>query len=246
MTSDLIQPFNAQSGALVIDAVGTPAFGELLLGIANSICPVDELFGYVVADDAEPQVIVTASTLEGAPARVAAYLKRFYRHDPAVRQIWTLHHGESFVQRIRKDEIIPYDYRDQCFALPHFAEKLTFGWRGQNYIVVLSFYCIAATDSALARLANLANLSLSAFVRHFAPKGRRELVRLLEERLERSFPELTARERQVCAHTIAGHDAAAAGRGLGIAPGTVLTYRQRAYQRYGFSKAADFLPKLLD
>jgi DNA-binding CsgD family transcriptional regulator len=59
------------------------------------------------------------------------------------------------------------------------------------------------------------------------------------------FPQLSQRERQVCARTLAGWTAKQIGRALGLRTATVLTYRQRAYQRFGFRSASDFLQTLL-
>lgn len=230
-----------------MEVVGTEEFGKLLLSAAQSIAQVDELFGYLVVDQQEPEPIVSSSFLPGADERVKSYMHRFYQHDPAIREISRTKRGSSFVQRITLSDIIPYDYRNQCFEKPGFSEKLSFGWRGKGYLLVLSFYRIKSVDqSALRNLASLANLTLAIIVKRHAPIDRNGLMVTLERRLKRSFPELTNREREVCARSIAGHSAKKIGGELGVSAGTVLTYRQRAYQRFDFSKASDFLPKLID
>ena len=55
----------------------------------------------------------------------------------------------------------------------------------------------------------------------------------IEERFAKQYPCLTARERQVCARAAAGMTVEATAVDLGIAKTSVLTYRQRAYQRLG-------------
>lgn len=243
----LVQLLDAEAGARLIEAVGSSSFGAMLLEIAGSISRVDELFGYMVVDGEEPFPIVSASVLDGSDERVELYMKRFYQHDPAVREISQIGRGESFVQRIGLRDIVLPDYRRQCFSAPGFSEKLSFGWRGGGYLLVLSFYRIDnSDDGALAKLANLANLTLATMVRFHAPVNQESVVAVIERRLSRSFPQLPMRERQVCARTLAGQTANTIGAELGLAPGTVLTYRQRAYQRTGFSKAAEFLPLLVN
>jgi DNA-binding CsgD family transcriptional regulator len=243
----LAQPLDAERGAMLIEAVGNQSFGETLLDIANATSEVDELFGYMVTDGQEPQPIVSESKLPGASDRVAAYLKRFYQHDPAVREISQIEPGESFVQRISLGTINLHDYKRQCFNDPGFTEKLSFGWRGKGYLLVLSFYHVGDPDEdALTKLAILANLALATMVRHHAPVDPDNVVDVIERRLGRSFPELPLRERQVCARSLAGQSAKDIGFEFGISPGTVLTYRQRAYSRTGFSGTADFLPFLLN
>lgn len=247
MHDQFLLPFNAEAGARLIEAVGTPEFGSALLEIAQSICAVDELFGYQVGDDGEPRVIVSSGKLPGLEARVAEYVHRFYRHDPAVLEIRQIPVGDSFVQRIGLGSIMQHDYRRLCFDGPGFAEKLSFGWRGAGYLLVLSFYRRDASDEEmLNRLASLANLTLAVMVRHHAPIKRENVVAVCERRIRRSFPELSERERQVCARTIAGHTAGAIAREFGTSTGTVLTYRRRAYQKLGFNQASDFLPRLIN
>ena len=68
---------------------------------------------------------------------------------------------------------------------------------------------------------------------------------VLLHRLARSYPQLTDRERQIVALTLLGDSAAEIGQLLSIKPATVLTYRQRAYERYRFGRASDFLAGLL-
>jgi DNA-binding CsgD family transcriptional regulator len=53
----------------------------------------------------------------------------------------------------------------------------------------------------------------------------------MEQRLAGMFPELTSRERQVCARSIIGMTAEGIALDLGIKQTSVLTYRRRAYAR---------------
>lgn len=55
----------------------------------------------------------------------------------------------------------------------------------------------------------------------------------MEERFAKQYDCLTARERQVCARAAIGMSVEATALDLGIAKTSVLTYRQRAYQRLG-------------
>ena len=247
MHEQILLPFNAEAGARLVEAVGTPEFGSALLDIARSISTVDELFGYLVEDDGEPRVIVSCGALPGLETRVAEYVHRFYRHDPAVHEIRRIPVGDSFVQRIGLSSIVQHDYRRLCFDAPGFAEKLSFGWRGEGYLLVLSFYRRETSDdAALQRLASLANMTLAVMVRHHAPIKRENIVQLCERRIRRSYPQLSERETQVCARTLAGWTARRIADELGMTSGTVLTYRRRAYQKLGFTQANDFLPELIN
>lgn len=245
--TELTPPLDAEAGALLAEAVGTTEFDRLLLDTAQSICRIDELFGYIVLDNGEPETIVSSSVLPGYSKRVQLYVERFYRHDPAVRGLRYISPGESIAQRISLSSIIPHDYRRHCFSDPGFSEKLSFGWRGSGYLLVISFYRRdVGNEEVLRKLASLANFVIAIMVRHHAPIARANVVTVLERRLARSFPKLSERERQVCARTLAGCTAQAIASDFDISLGTVLTYRRRAYARYDVGGASAFLPKLLN
>lgn len=244
---ELPRPFDAEAGAQLIEMVGSPEFAPALLRAANSISQVDELFGYLVSDGEDPETIISASSLRGSERRVATYVKRFYRHDPAVHEFGSLSAGESFVRRIPISHILAHDYRRICFSRPGFCEKLTFGWRGKGYMLVLSFYRRDASDAAaLQNLASLVALIVPVMVRHHAPIDRENAVLILERRIRRSYAELSRREGEICARTILGRSAEQIAAELGIAAGSVLTYRQRAYAKCDISAAGELVPMLLN
>ena len=233
--------------AWLADPTGIELFGSALLDIAQSIAGIDELFAYIVESNQEPEILISRSRLSGVDDRVSAYVRRFFRHDPAMRAIKRMPSGESFVQRVSLTDIIPYDYRQQCFTQPGFSEKLTFGWRGESYLFVVSFYSQDAQQpDAPGKLASLANLMLAAMVRQHSRMHMADASAVLERRLQRAFPALSPREREVCALTIVGFTAARIAERLGLSMGTVLTFRQRSYQKTGVSSAAQLLPFLLN
>jgi DNA-binding CsgD family transcriptional regulator len=64
-------------------------------------------------------------------------------------------------------------------------------------------------------------------------------VAQLEERFATRYGSLTFRERQVCARAAIGMTVEATALELGVARTSVLTYRQRAYQRLGVASALE-------
>ena len=69
---------------------------------------------------------------------------------------------------------------------------------------------------------------------------RRSIARLpsaqhVERRLHHLFPNLTGREREVCARATVGMSVEATALDLGIAKTSVMTYRKRSYQRLGIT-----------
>lgn len=238
--------FDAEAGARLIEQVGTPAFAHALLSAAKGLNDVDELFGYLVTDDQEPQAIVSASFLPGADERVALYVDRFFRHDPAVREFRDVSPGHSFAMRIEQHGIAAHDYRRQCFAGPGFAEKLSFGWRGSDYLLVLSFYRQSLSDgAAIAALEPLVGLVMPVMVHHHRPVANEQALVVIKRRLRRSYPALSKREIAVCAHTMLGETAHETAAFLGIGTGSVLTYRRRAYEKTGVSSSGELVCAVL-
>lgn len=242
-----LHPLDAEAGARLVGASDANELGAALLAIARSIAGIAELFGYIVLDDQEPDVLISQSMLPGVEERVEHYVRRFYQHDPAVRAIRAIPAGDSFVQRISLSSILPHDYRTHCFTRPGFSEKLSFGWRGARYALVISFYGTDAQDQdALTKLSSLASMTLAVLARHHAPIDRSDAVEVIEGRLRRAFPALSRREAQICALTITGWASPRVAAALGISAGTVLTYRQRAYQKTGVTSAAELVASILN
>jgi DNA-binding CsgD family transcriptional regulator len=244
----LAEPLDPELGAALMDAVGTSGFGPHLLHAAQQCDFVEEVFAYRISEGGEPDILASSSGLERAEERADYYARRFYRHDPA-RSLWMKTSvGSVFAGRIGAEQIPLYDYRAICFERPHFVDKLSFGWRGRDQSLFFSLYrSREGDDCALARLSGLASVALAAMARAPVPiEAQSDPVERLSQRLLRSFPQLSARELEVCARTLTGHRAERIAADLGISRASVLTYRQRAYQRYGFSSASDFLPAVLD
>ena len=246
MKLEFVGPYDAERGAELIELVGTPQFALALLNEANSLATVEELFGYLVLDDGQPETILSASQLNGSEARVSEYVERYFRHDPAVHQFRAPEPGKSLVARISKSQILASDYRRQCFGDPGFAEKMSFAWRGRGYLLVLSFYRRDSVDPmSLMKLASLVGLVMPVMVRHHAPINRDNSLAVLERRLRRSYPCLSSRETEVCARSILGWSSVRIADDLQIGAGSVLTYRTRSYEKTGHSCAGDFVPKVL-
>lgn len=239
--------FDPEASARLVEASDSDEFGAALLTLAQSIAGIDEVFAYIVQDGGEPEVLISQSRLSGVEDRVAAYVGRFYRHDPAVHAIKAIPAGESFVQHIALANILQHDYRTHCFTRPGFSEKLTFGWRGNSYLLVVSFYSTTTQQlQALGKLGSLANLTLAAMVRQHSPINRNGAGAIINARLRRSFPTLSERERQVCSLTMIGWSAGSIAEALDVSRGTVLTYRQRAYQKLSVSSALELVPAILN
>lgn len=167
-----------------------------------------------------------------------------------IRTLRNTEQGSGFAGLYSAAEIRRLEYRALCFEQAHLVDKLCFGWRGGDRLLIISFYRSRSDlPYAIERFAGLADITLSALTRSLNASERPAAVPLaerLELRLSLQFDQLSPRERQICALTLAGVTADEIAVRLDIRRSRVLTYRQRAYQRYGFTRSSDFLDVLVD
>jgi DNA-binding CsgD family transcriptional regulator len=167
-----------------------------------------------------------------------AYRRWYLRQDPV---------GEAFcaapacsdvaVQRVRPTDIASTSFRRRFFDEAGIVERISIiqrgmdTWRGINIARHKSDGC--CSDDELSSLIGLACLVLPMLpqnrVRRSSPPPL--TVAELEQRFASRYRCLTGRERQVCARAAIGMSIEATAHDLGIGKTSVLTYRQRAYQR---------------
>ncbi|MBO9707361.1 MAG: hypothetical protein J7521_04015 [Caulobacter sp.] len=233
----------------LVDAVGSTSLGEAILRCAES-AGVDEVFAFWLDDDGPPVQLASSGHTGSALARASLYVDGFHRHDPLLARVRAVS-GEDLADPISLsvEEIGASHYRRECFEHPGLSEKVTFVRASGVRRYVLNFYRRrehrrASVDSLLG----LAQLALPVLRRHGELLGEEaglSLTERLERRLAAAYPLLSKRERQVCARTLVGMTAEATALGLGIAETSVMTYRRRAYERYGVSSAGQFVERLL-
>jgi DNA-binding CsgD family transcriptional regulator len=245
MILSLLSP---ELGASIIDAVNDPSFGDILLQAAQDLAMIDEVFAFYAKHDAVPVVKASSSKIDDAKARADIYSKRFYRFDPAAYDRAATPIGKGVASTVHASQIDMHDYRAICFDKPAIVTKYCYGWNTADAWYVLNFYARVDNDSAaLGLLSQLASLGLTAMVRqHQNAQNSQLTIADLEVRLAQRVPDLTLREREVCARTLIGISAADIALALGISRHSVLTYRQRAYRRCGLTSANGLLSQLLN
>lgn len=240
--SGLIDPDQA---AALLDTRDLTRFSHAMLNAAHSLAGVDELFCYRVGQG-PPRTLASSSGLRDVAERAEAYARRFHRSDPALSARLATPRGSGFQCRVPADAIELDAYRKLCFEKPRFSEKICFGWRFDDHDLVVTFYHRHRNQRVdMAQLGALAQLAITALTRLLRREEAPPPAARLESLLNDSYPILTPRERQVCARTMSGMTARQIAADLELAQGTVLTYRQRAYQKLGVSRASQLLGAVL-
>ena len=140
-------------------------------------------------------------------------------------------------QRIRPSDIASAGFRRRIFDDAGIIERVSIVQRGSDAWRALSVARHKSdgyfTDAELTSLINLAWLALPMLPLNRARTDTVQALSVpqLEDRFGARFPELTPRERQVCARAAVGMTVEATALDLGVGKASVLTYRQRAYGR---------------
>ena len=149
-------------------------------------------------------------------------------------------YNDVALQRVRPADIANPSFRRVFFDNAGIVERISViqrghdAWRGINVARHASDgRCSEEEIGSLIGLACLA-LPMLPFNRHRKVAESQPLtIAELEARFGGRCARLTKREREVCARAASGMSVEATALDLGIAKTSVLTYRQRAYQRLG-------------
>jgi DNA-binding CsgD family transcriptional regulator len=221
----------------LLGAIGTEEFGST---VRDSIMSVTAGVRRLYLFEARSRDDSSLQYFSGEPGLIELlplYEKQYLAMDPvgdtfrAAREA-----NDVVVQRIRPSDIPSLGFRRRFFDEPGIVERISIvqrgadSWRGIN--VARHATDGYVTDTELGMLVGLAWLTLPMLPLNRDRSAPRHLtVAQLEERFASRFAELTGRERQVCARAAIGMTVEATALDLGIAKASVLTYRQRAYQR---------------
>jgi DNA-binding CsgD family transcriptional regulator len=166
-----------------------------------------------------------------------AYKRWYMRQDPIGEAFSaTPESNDIALQKVRPADIASRSFRRRFFEDAGIIERVSVvqrgvdAWRGISIARHTSHgYC---SDDEIRSLIGLACLALPMLPLNRTQKPRPRLtVTQLETRFADRYTTLTSRERQVCARAAMGMSVEATAQELGIAKTSVLTYRQRAYQR---------------
>jgi DNA-binding CsgD family transcriptional regulator len=224
----------------LLAAIGTDEFGPT---VWDSVLSVTAGARRIYLYEATGPEDTSLQYFHGEPGLVElfpAYRKWYLRLDPVGDAYRAAPECSNVVmQRIQPSDIDSPGFRRRFFDDAGIVERIsiiqrgTDNWRAINVARHASDGC--CSDEELRSLIGLACLVLSMLPLN--RKRRAAPVPLsaaqLEERFAHRYSSLTLRERQVCARAAVGMSVEATALDLGIAKTSVLTYRQRAYQRLG-------------
>lgn len=240
---------DAAALARVVDRLGEDGFGVALLDWLAPALAAAHVTAFRFDAGLQARVVLTASAGGSAIALQSARVyagSGLYRHD----QMLGLMRGDAppaddapAIVRLRREDIADPAYGEQLWDRFGLVERLSAlalldgHWTAFNLYRDRNAGAFAARE--LRRFSALAPLLLALLRRHLAtlrPSAQSgAAARIGPEAaaalLQRLPARLSAREREVCALTLAGHTREGIGLALGIAASSVATLRRRAYRK---------------
>lgn len=241
----------------LIKAIGSPDRGELaraVLQVCRSALAIEHctIFGFEA--DREPRVVSGASVRD---PRIpydtgATYIRHFHTKDVAHALFRGVDRDHLLMHRRTRDEVADAEYRSACFDRIAISDRLSIlvNERPDAWLAVNIYRDRADglfTPAEIERVQTLAPMVALAVARHcqLAPDDKSRNARVVRERLTALCPALTERERAVVLRMAEGMTTDGIAADLGIKPTSIVTYRNRAYQRLGINSRQQLFALLL-
>ncbi len=233
----------------LVKAIGTEVFETDLLGLLNTVAPVDYCVVFTCDQSGSAGHLFTHGHLAADTAHRLAedYVKRYHADDPNYQKVLA---GQS------TDELIPLDldshydaaYRNHFFDRVDLVDKASTISKVEHGSVYCNFYRMGRSGRYSAAdwelLEQVLPLLTSLIAQHYeilqlrgSPQAgsARSMVHNIISKNHPPFTDLTRREREVCERIVLGYTSVGIGLDLNIAPSSVITYRRRAYQKLGIA-----------
>jgi len=235
----------------VVNSVGTESYGDVCFAMLERALNAEHWALFRFRSGSPLKCVATASKRDKAAAKENCdrFVGRCYSVDPSVR-VASRRLSAPTLTKMAIDDIEDPQYR-HCFELTHVQERVSlFSWIGLDLYQLSVFRGPRkASFSApeMNHFAALAKLLLAtaqkhemlidqqrSFPRHLNIEGIERLLKL-------RAPELSTRECEVCARAVAGKTIEGTSLELDIRRTSVITYRQRAYQKLGISRTNELV-----
>jgi len=230
----------------VIGAAGTDGYGEACFKLLEQVLGVDHwaLFRYPGGTSISCLASASATKLAEAQVNIGKFVGRCHNFDPSLMAIRRQSLEQPCLVTMGIGDIDNLEYR-QCFEATGVRERLSYVTRTADDLCQLSIYRCRRQRSfsqpEMRVFATLASLILATTLQHEARRrtvagpARPMTLAAIQQRLA-ALPEgLSERECEVCARAVAGVTIEGTALDLDIRKTSVITYRQRAYQKLGIS-----------
>lgn len=224
-----------------VEAVGKASFATELLRSSRAFAPVDFVSVFLFPNPVSPVFFGT----DGIPGRRYAesaadqYVKLYHREDPNIDEMFLPSNIETKVTYLDRDTVPTVRYRLSCYDRAHILDRVSLLSRNAAGIPFsVSFYGGFVSgplgEAGMRCLSDFLPLARSLALRHIemarpAPASWIDALAQVKVR----FPNLSKRESEAVTGVLLNMTAAQTATKLGIGTTSVITHRQRAYDRLG-------------
>jgi DNA-binding CsgD family transcriptional regulator len=231
----------------VVNAIGTQRYSAACFEVFEQPLEVDHWALYRHNADSSVNCIATASRSYPLAAKenISRFIGRYYKFDPSLVAARARPLRSACVIKMEVADIRDRHYR-HCFDLTHVQERVSFFHCAGTDLYQLSVFRRTGkrpfSPEDMARFSSLASFVVTCAVKHemfkqIATGIPRHLDLDAIEQLLRYTPAgLSRREAQVCARVITGMTIDRTAADLAIKRTSIVTYRQRAYEKLNISR----------
>lgn len=236
----------------LIGRIGRQDFGHGMLHLSRLLAGADHVTAFAAAPGGRIETVVAENGGPRPIARAVAerYVRHHWQNDPVTRLLGAPEDRRIIVD-IDAADLQKGDYRRECYAAISLDHRLSIAESRGDRTMRLNFYRGRGEDfrgEDVERIGGMAAILLALLWRHEEtadPRIADDPERLFNARLASLAPQLSDRERQVCALIALGVTSEGIGLRLDIGLNTVLTYRKRAYARLGISSQNELMRRVM-
>jgi DNA-binding CsgD family transcriptional regulator len=240
----------------VVKSIGTDSYGQTCLAFLERSLSAEHWALFRFRSGSPLKCVAAASVHHRAAAleNIDRFVVRCHNVDPSVKAA-SKHNPMATLTKLDINDIEDAQYR-HCFELTRVRERVSlFSWIGNDLYQLSAFRgprVSRFTPAEMNNFAALAELLLVTAQKHeVILEQRRGVPRHLdikgiERLLKMRMPSLSTRECEVCARAIVGKTIEGTSLDLDIRRTSVITYRQRAYQKLGISRTNELVALLND
>jgi DNA-binding CsgD family transcriptional regulator len=239
-----IEPAVITAYERALRALDGPGFETAVNAALAEIVPSARLYMFEGDGRLGPTQLRLARCEPNIQPYLDAYERQYERTDPVREAVDFLPRSETVLMRLVPDDIRQIGFRNRFFDACEIVERNSLvqrttagGWRCMS--ISRNSATGPCSERELSHFVALAQLLLPMMSRHWghdsAAMTPKMSIAEIEQRFADRFPELSRREREVCARAALGVSVEGTALDLGIAGTSVLTYRKRAYARLSVS-----------
>jgi DNA-binding CsgD family transcriptional regulator len=237
----------------LVESIGRPAFSTAMFKFAHRWVRADHVtaFAYDIGRKARMVFAENTGTIPVARSLAGQYVDNYWHFDPAELSGKPngkgRKDGRCWAVRTSASEISHSSYRDSCYTSVDLDNRFSISTTRGDRTIRLSFYRSAGddfSDTDAIHILDSSSLLIALVWRHCGESCRSELQEPeadFHDRLLTVAPELSGREREVCALIAEGVSSEGIGLRLNVGLNTVHTYRKRAYARLNISSQNELM-----